>query len=40
MGYEKILFWTDAEFPEDTNLEIVEQCGLGQFQILIWVLVS
>ena len=30
MGYEIFSFWTDDEFPEDTNLEIVEQYGLGK----------
>ena len=30
MGYEIFLFWSDNEFPEDTNLEILEQYGLGK----------
>ena len=30
MGYEIFSFWIDDEFPEDTNLEILEQYGLGK----------
>ena len=34
MGYEIFLFWTDDKFPDNTNLEILEQYGLGEFLIL------